>query len=155
MSEPFKDQQFPRGALIGAACLVGFTLVVTAAARITGFDASVVPDAEARIDSRVLNFEDRQDGAVVVRDPESGQVVEVLAPGTNGFVRAVLRGFARERRSMDIGAGPPFELILWSDGRLALHDPATGRSAQMNAFGPTNLQAFAQLLTAEAAGDAS
>lgn len=153
MSDPFKDRPFPKGALIGAACVVGFTLAVTAGARIAGYDASVVPASVELIDSRALAFEDREDGAVVVRDPGSGQVVEVLAPGTNGFVRAVLRGFARERRAMEIGAEPPFELILWGDGRLALHDPETGRSAQMNAFGPTNLHAFADLMTAQ--GDAS
>lgn len=149
MSELFKDRPFPKGALVGAACLLGFSLALTAGARLTGVDASAVPAAVERVDSRVLVFEDRQDGAVIVRDAASGMLVAELAPGTNGFVRAVLRGFARERRAKAIGAAPPFELILWQDGRLSLFDPETGRSAQMNAFGPTNLAAFAQLLTAK------
>jgi putative photosynthetic complex assembly protein len=68
--------------------------------------------------------------------------------GTNGFVRGVLRGLARERRLNDVGAQPPFQLTRWSDGRLSLDDPATGRRIDLVAFGPTNAGAFAQLLTA-------
>lgn len=152
MSEIFKDRPFPKGALLGAACLVGLSLALTAGARLAGVSASVVPAAVERVDSRLLVFEDRRDGAVIVRAPEDGIIVAELAPSTNGFVRAVLRGFARERRAKAVGAAPPFELILWQDGRLSLFDPETGRAAQMNAFGTTNLEAFAQLLTAKGAG---
>lgn len=148
MSDPFRDKPFPKGALIGAAALIGVSLALTAGARIAGYDPSVVPAESARVDSRMLAFEDSADGAVIVREPGSRDIVAVLEPGTNGFVRAVLRGFARERRARNVGASPPFELILWEDGRLSLHDPETGRQAQMNAFGPTNRGAFRQLLGA-------
>jgi len=77
-----------------------------------------------------------------------GDVVEVLEPGTNGFVRGVLRGLARDRKLRGIGPQPPFELTRWTDGRLSLTDTATGREIELDAFGPTNVGAFARLLTA-------
>jgi putative photosynthetic complex assembly protein len=82
-----------------------------------------------------------------------GRVVDVLPPGTNGFVRGVLRGLARERRRQEIGQQPPFRLTLWDDGRLSLEDETTGRRIELEAFGPTNLAAFARLLAAK--GEAS
>ena len=72
----------------------------------------------------------------------------VLPPGSNGFIRGVMRGLARERMLHGIDAAPPFRLIRWADGRLSLEDTATGRLIDLAAFGPTNAQAFARLLTA-------
>lgn len=96
--------------------------------------------------SRELRFLDRSDGAVVILDHPGGEPVEVLAPGTHGFVRGVMRGMARERRSKKVGDEPPYRLTSWSDGRLTLDDPSTGRWVELVAFGPDNFQAFAQLL---------
>jgi putative photosynthetic complex assembly protein len=39
-------------------------------------------------------------------------------------------------------------LTRWADGRISLEDPETGRVIELDAFGPTNGEAFAQLLTA-------
>jgi putative photosynthetic complex assembly protein len=64
----------------------------------------------------------------------------------------VLRGMARERRSRGVDSTPPFRLVRWSDGRLSLEDPSTQREIALEAFGPTNSGAFADLFTrAEAA----
>ena len=63
----------------------------------------------------------------------------VVAPGTNGFLRGVLRGLARERKLERSAIEPPFRLTRWADGRLSLEDPATGRRIDdLEAFGPTN-----------------
>ena len=70
----------------------------------------------------------------------------MLPPGTNGFIRGVLRGLARDRKLQRIGTEPPFRLTRWVDGRLSLDDPATGRRIELGAFGPTNAAAFAGLL---------
>ncbi len=40
----------------------------------------------------------------------------------------------------------PFRLSAWSDGRLTLEDPATGRAVDLEAFGPTNEATFVRLL---------
>jgi putative photosynthetic complex assembly protein len=152
MSDPFADRDVPRGALLGAAALIGITIFAAAAARIGGVSATAQPAATpvVAIDVR---FEDRADGAVVVRSPQDDRIVLVLEPGTNGFIRGVLRGLARERSLERIDAAPPFRLTRWDDGRLTLDDPATGRHVELEAFGPANAGAFAVVLDAAVSRD--
>ena len=59
----------------------------------------------------------RADGSVAVYDAGSGALVELMTPGTNGFVRIVMRGLARDRTNLGIGAQSPFQLTRWEDGR--------------------------------------
>lgn len=148
MSDRFANQPFPRSALIGAATLVGVALLTAATARIGGIGVTRMPES-VPVASRDLRFQDRLDGAVAVLDARAGdREVHVLAPGTNGFVRGVLRGLVRERKRRDIGAEAPFRLIRWADGRLSLDDPVTQRRIELGSFGPTNAEAFAQLMSA-------
>ncbi|OYX93549.1 MAG: hypothetical protein B7Y74_09360, partial [Novosphingobium sp. 35-62-5] len=90
----------------------------------------------------------RADGAVVVKDTDSGETLAVLM-GENdgsGFVRGVMRGMARERKMKGMGQATPFELALWTNGSLSLLDPATDRSVELGSFGPDNRAAFAKFL---------
>lgn len=147
------DQPFPRGMLIGAGALVAVALVAVGAVRLGLIESPAADRAESTATpaaSRDLRFVDRADGAVVVERAEGG-VAAVIEPGTGGFVRGVVRGLARERRARGVGREPAFRLTRWSDGRLTLADPATGRTLALDGFGVTNKQAFADLLTA--AGD--
>ncbi len=146
MGDPFHDHGLPRGALAGAAGLVLITLCGAAYGRFTGSSVTAPPQASS-VESRSLWFSDRADGAVVVTEA-GGSLVAVVAPGTNGFLRGVLRGLAQERRRQDAGAEAPFLLTRWSDGRLSLTDPVTGRSIHLQAFGPSNVAPFAALLHA-------
>ena len=145
------DPLFPRGALIGAALLVAFTVTSAAISRISGLGTVQMPES-ALVESRPLRFEDMRDGSIRVTDARTGQVAASVEPGTNGFIRGTLRGLARERKRQGIGIEPPFMLTRWADGRLSLEDPATGRVIALDAFGPTNGEAFAQLLTAGVTG---
>jgi putative photosynthetic complex assembly protein len=95
-----------------------------------------------------LRFEDRADGGVAVRRAEDGRAVAVLAPGADGFIRATLRGLARERRRGDLGPEKPFRLTAWAGGGLTLEDAATGRVLDLRAFGATQAEAFARFLPA-------
>jgi len=76
---------------------------------------------------------------------DTGETVERLS-GEHGFIRSVMRGMARERRAQDVGHEPPFRLMRWSDGRITLDDPQTGRWVALDAFGPDNAGAFGALL---------
>lgn len=137
----------PRSLLIGAGALVAFSLILVSAARLSGYGPAK-PEPSAVVASRDLRFDDRADGAVLIYATPDGQLVDTLAPGTNGFVRGVLRGLVRERRADHVGPTPPFRLTRWADGRLSLDDPSTGRHVDLEVFGPTNAGAFAEILIA-------
>ena len=83
-----------------------------------------------------------------MRRAEDGEVAAVLAPGTEGFIRAALRGLARDRRREDLGPGKPFRLSAWPGGGLTIEDMATGRTLDLRAFGHTQAEAFGRLLAA-------
>ena len=147
--QPHADQTLPKPLLIGAGLLIGATLLMTGLARTTGIGVSTAPRGTP-VTTLQLHFADREDGGVtVISDDHREQVVE---PGSNGFLRATMRGLVRERRREGIGPDAPFVLTRWSDGALSLTDPTTNRSVRLEAFGPTNAQAFARLLPA---GDAT
>jgi putative photosynthetic complex assembly protein len=144
VSQSTSSDAIPRGVLIAAAVLIGLSILAAGAARWTGVGTTDNPSGDA-VDRLALRFEDRPDGAVAVFAAGDDRQVEVLAPGSNGFVRGVLRGLARERRARGVGSEPAFHLTRWADGRLSLDDPATGRTIELGAFGPTNAGVFATL----------
>jgi putative photosynthetic complex assembly protein len=146
MSDPF-TRPFPRGALLGAGALLGLSLLLVTGSRINGVGATRMPEA-AIVSTLDLRFADREDGAVVATAASDGRIVAIYDPGTNGFVRGVMRGLARDRRRDGIGAEPPFRLTRWTDGRMSLTDLATGVNINLEVFGPTNAAAFAQLFGA-------
>jgi putative photosynthetic complex assembly protein len=119
--------------------LVGLTIAPLPSVR--GPDGAAAPRSE-----RNFLAADRADGAVVITDSATGREVLVVAPGEDGFIRGTLRGLARDRRMRDLGPEAPFRLVAWSDGRLTLDDPATGRRLDLLAFGQTQAEAFARLL---------
>jgi putative photosynthetic complex assembly protein len=125
------------------------TIVAAGTARLTGIGTSHVPEGTP-VESRDLRFADRTDGAVVISEADTGRIVDVASPGTNGFLRSTLRGLARDRKRQDLGAEAPFRLTRWADGRLSLQDEATGRRIDLGAFGPTNAAVFAHLMTGSA-----
>jgi putative photosynthetic complex assembly protein len=144
---PPAAQKLPRGAVLGAGGLVISSLLIVAIARLTGYDPAKPPPS-AIVEQVDLRFEDRPDGAVLIYDAADGRLADTLPPGTNGFVRGVLRGLVRERNADHIGPLPPFSLTRWADGRLSLDDPSTGRHVDLEVFGPTNAGAFADILIA-------
>lgn len=143
----WKPDTFPKGVLIGAAALITFTLAAATAGRVSGIGAVHV-QPRAPVESRALRFEDRDDGAVLVRSAEDGRVVDILAPNTNHFVRGTVRGLVRTRKREGIDAAPPFRLSRLAGGRLALEDPATGRRIELDAFGRSNAGAFSAIMDA-------
>ena len=78
----------------------------------------------------------------------NGELIALMEPGSNGFIRIVMRGLARERQSKGFGEELPFMLTRWSDGRLTISDPTTGRKIMLTGFGKDNVNAFAKLLLA-------
>jgi len=149
MSDTTRTPPFPRGTLLLAALAIALSLTAAVVGRITGA-ANSEPTARMVL-SRDLLFKDRSDGAVVVFDAANRSApIAIVAPETNGFLRATMRGLARQRLRQDADIDVPFRLTEYADGRLTMEDPTTGRRVEMEAFGITNEEAFARLLTAKA-----
>jgi putative photosynthetic complex assembly protein len=156
-THPHHDPTVPRGALIGVGVLLAGILGMTSAVSLGWLPHSANPSAsraEANIapaKERLLRFADRADGAVVVSDAGSGDVVKVVEFGQGGFLRATMRRMAKARLAKGIGAEPPFRLVRWENGALSLHDPQTGREAEIHGFGADHSRIFAEMLEAPAA----
>jgi putative photosynthetic complex assembly protein len=131
--------------LIGAGVLIGLALIAAVYGRAT--NAGVQMSPASVVAERSLRFHDQVDGGVTVIDASDNHRITVIAPGTNGFLRATVRGLAQERMRENADFQTPFRLTAWSDGRLTLLDPTIGRRIDLEAFGATNAEAFAQLLT--------
>tara|TARA_R110002110_G_scaffold43398_2_gene134804 strand:- start:192 stop:668 length:477 start_codon:yes stop_codon:yes gene_type:complete len=146
------DPTVPRGALIAAATLLLFTLALTGAVRLGLIPQSGDPDGLraaqniAATQQRELRFADRDDGAVVVTDAATGEIVMEIGFGQGGFVRATLRRMAKLRAEKQIGSEPPFRLTRWENGALTLSDPQTGKEAEIQGFGPDHTATFASML---------
>ena len=148
MSQTIQEPLIPRGGLMAGAALVLFALAAVTTARLTG-TGSMHMKLPAMVESRDLQFADGKGGAVLVYDASDQRLIDELAPGSNGFVRVVLRGLARERKLGDIGAQPPFRLSRFANGQITLTDTATGKLIDLDAFGSANTAAFARLMHAE------
>jgi putative photosynthetic complex assembly protein len=146
------DPTVPRGALIGAAAVLMFTMALTGAVSLGWIPQSADPVASraaqnvAPAQSRELRFVDRADGAVVVSDAVTGETVKIVEFGQGGFLRATMRRMAKARMAAGIGAEPPFKLTLWKNGALSLSDPQTGRDAEIHGFGADHSGMFAEML---------
>lgn len=145
MSEAIHEPVVPKGGVLAGAALILFALAAVTTVRLTGVGGTHIK-LPAAVESRDLRFEDGQKGAVLVFDAGDHQLVDTLAPGSNGFIRVVMRGLARERKLGDIGAQPPFRLTRYSGGEITLTDTSTGKQIDLGAFGSTNTEAFARLL---------
>ena len=83
MSETILRPSFPRGALIGAAALIGFAMLAAMFGRITGAGGQM--PTTNMVSERSLWFEDRPDGGVTVLDAHNNRLVAIIAPGDKRF----------------------------------------------------------------------
>jgi putative photosynthetic complex assembly protein len=140
------DRTLPRAALLAVAALIGVALAATFSVRVLDFNGVQTPITSAVSASRDLRFVDVGRGEVAVYDWSNGKLVATLDPGNDNFIRGVMRGMARERRGVGVGADIPFRITRFDNGSLTLEDPATGRLLVLEAFGFTNARAFNRLL---------
>lgn len=147
MAAHLHDQPMPTGVLLGAAALLAFTLALAASARLSR-SAHPLPARPAAIAAIEVRFEDRPDGAIAMLDATTGRELSLVPPRSNGFIRGVLRGMFRGRKLESLGRDGVFRLSREADSRLSLEDAQTRRRIDLDAFGPSNSAAFAQLLAA-------
>lgn len=145
-SDTRRFRPYPTVPLAAMVTLV-VVAVVGASVGVMNDDGAVArPALVTQVD---LFFDDREDGSVVVREAEGGTVVDILEPGTNGFMRATLRTLASERETYATGSEKPFTVGRTESGRILLFDPVSGREIDLRAFGATNAGAFARYLDKE------
>ena len=138
---------FPLPPLLGVSALLLISVTSVAWFRLSG-GAPAAPRIENPVASIALRFTDQSDGSVLVFDDGTGELLDTLAPGTNNFLRATLRGLARDRRALRDASQDAFELYRTREGRLLLVDPVTDRRIDLRAFGASNADAFARYLPA-------
>lgn len=139
------DLHPPRALLMAIGALILFTLVSVGLTQLYG--AGHVTDWRAlSVQSMPLVFEDGEDGSIIVRDPETGEMVRNWEPETGGFVRTAMRSLALQRRQMGIGSGPPFVLHRTQNDKLIIEDPETGEWVSLDAFGGDNVAEFRKLV---------
>lgn len=143
MAEIFAGQAVPRFALWGAAGLVALSVVAAGAGRLASGPQAPTSQPVQAVE---LRFADLATGGVGVFAMPGNTLIERLEPGQQGFVRGVMRGFARQRKLAGIGPDTPFRLTRYSDGSLVLSDALTGRLVELNSFGPTNAASFNRFL---------
>jgi putative photosynthetic complex assembly protein len=137
-------EPFPRGPLLAAGALLAFTVLAVSLSMAFGDDA---PPAATPVGARVeaIRFTDQPGGGVGVYRVADDRLIEVLPGGTNGFLRATLRGMVRDRRRLGVADDVPFELVAGVDDQFSLRDPGSGRLVPLAAFGQSNVEAFARL----------
>jgi putative photosynthetic complex assembly protein len=139
-----RTEGLPRGVLIGAGLLLAFAFSITLFGRSADVGAVHMPSSQP-YQILHLHFADQNDGGITITDAVSGGVLSQIQPGTNGFLRSMMRGFAHERSRDGIGAETPFTLTRWDDGTLSVTDETTGRRVDLDAFGPSQTEPFASL----------
>ncbi|MBI1403512.1 MAG: hypothetical protein GC147_09880 [Porphyrobacter sp.] len=134
----------PRGALIGAAVLIGFTVTTISLAR--HYDTgrlevrAVKPSA-----ARELVFRPLDNGEMLVFDDHGRQLARLVVEGDT-FTMTAVRALAMQRK--DAGRGGDYRLRVERDaaGHLELADPETGRVVRMDGFGKASFGAIAAYL---------
>ncbi len=147
MSGPHTTERFPRGLLIAAGVLTVFTILIAGATKMNR-DQDEAALLESATAVRDLRFDVQSDETITVTDAQTDETVDVLEPGSEGFIRGVLRGLTRERIRFSASPDAPYRVAQLEDGRYFLQDPATDQTISLGSFGPTNAQAFGRLLTA-------
>lgn len=145
MGDPFKNKPMPKPILYGAAGLALLSLGLTTAHTQFGFGAGIHGPGAVLV-ARSLAFADTDAGGIHIIDMADQSLVEAIGPEEQPFIRSLVRLLAKERISLGGTKQDPFELTLREGGYLSLHDPITGRTVELNAFGIDSIKAFSRLL---------
>jgi putative photosynthetic complex assembly protein len=141
-------EKFPTIALYAAAAIIVISIGAAALGRYNntrdGLDTAPLQEPVASFVD--LQFFDEADGSVSVTNATTKALVITLKPGEDAFIRAVVRGFVRDRNARKISRDIPFRLYRLEDSRLVFEDTSTKKRINLRGFGPTQQAAFARLL---------
>lgn len=141
---PLYDKEVINNRLVMAMFgLAGLTLVIVSAAVVGDRPLTGQPVASTPVFERVLTLEG-EGNLVTVTDMADGRVI--MDSENGGFIAVVIDGLERARVVAGVTDNPPVTLTQFENGRLQLHDPATGWSTEIASFGPGNLGTWRAML---------
>ncbi|WP_425099396.1 photosynthetic complex assembly protein PuhC [Tropicibacter sp. S64] len=139
-------EMIPRTLVRAVGALMLTVLVLVSLARLTDRPLIATPPDDPVVAERELRLSGDLSGAATVR-AANGDLIADLTPEEGGFVSGVWRVILRERIKARAAADGSVILRRDAGGRLSIHDPSTGWSADLMGFGKDNARAFARLLT--------
>ncbi|MFN3937821.1 MAG: photosynthetic complex assembly protein PuhC [Gemmobacter sp.] len=143
LRHPADREMIPRALLRAMLALALASLAIVTFAVATDRPTVGQPKPAAIVQERTIALIGGGAQAVTVLD-DTGAVLADMEHG--GFVTVIQNGLARERLKHGVAANLPVRLVEYANGRLTVHDPETGWSAELHAFGADNKAAFERLL---------
>ena len=136
----------PRGALVGAAIMIGFTVTAITTSRHYDVGRLTVQTAQAG-ERRMLIFEPLPNGEMMVLSEHRKPIAHLVIEGDT-FAMAAVRALAMQRNDREFAG--EFRLLVQRDeaGHVELADPDTGRTVKLQGFGQASARAFARYLDA-------
>ena len=144
---PDPNHPLPKPIMVGGGALMVATVAFCAFGHATGIGRTVEP-APVTVMTRDLVFTENDDKTLTVRDAGGG-IFKGFDPEDAGFIRALVRGMTRNRTRYGEPAVGAFRVSLSGDGGVWLQDLGTRQNIDLRAFGPTQVQAFAQFVRPE------
>ena len=138
-------EMIPRALLRAVGLLILAVLVLVSFARLTDRPLIATPPDSPVVVERTILLSGDLAGAATVRDAD-GTLIADLSPEEGGFISGVWRVILRERTKARAPHAGPVVLRCDTGGRISIHDPSTGWSADLMGFGADNARAFARLL---------
>ena len=151
MAHADDEMIIPKPALIGAGLLIAVTLAMTAAGTAGLYKTPKVAAAEARAAipvsaSRHLVLQARDDGSILVRDPQTDAVLRTIAPNEGGFIHYSMVGLRYSRTSHGLDPRVNIMIERFQDGRLMVREIDTGVRIDVIGYGPTNVASYTALM---------
>lgn len=144
MATTARAATLPRPYLFGVFAAILATLI-TVAVSVWGTQPAA-PPTEMPSASLTVRFVDLPNGGLSVMNVATGQEIDRLAEGQNGFLSTMLRVIRRDIERTPAVISMPFRIEMWQGHRITLTDSATERKVDLLAFGPTNAEIFIRWL---------
>ena len=158
MTDLTPTQTLKQGEMISRAmvraivALIIGVLALVSYATFTGRTPSAVVPEGAVVKSRLILIQAEDSGAVRIFTAE-GKLIADLSAKQGGFISSIDRSLRRKRVVANLPQAGPVLLTLDDLNRLKISDPQSGWSADLMAFGKSNIGAFAMLLDSPTKGN--
>lgn len=138
----FRNEKQP---LIAVTGIISLTLAIVTFSSLTNTGRVIAPSVDVAAERRLV-ITDTDNGAIAIYDADTDRLLGHYESGEGGFARTAIRALAFTRHNHNIPNAKPLSLQQAANERLYLVDPETGRSVDLNAFGPANADQFRQWL---------